>query len=128
MTKEQLKNVKIFAINLAFAIFVSIFVKNIALIMEKNTTSFPLLLQLDFQQILQIVLQLPEPYKKVLANALNHANPEIEMSYIDKNRGTLEVELYQKNENKSKNWSVIKGKWPGDESDEQIIEALDKLS
>lgn len=96
--------------------------------MEQNTTSFPLLLQLDFQQILQIVLQLPEPYKKALSNALNNSDLEVKTPYIDKNRGTLNVELYQKSENKAKSWDVIKGKWPGDETDEQIAEALENLS
>ena len=100
--------------------------------MQTNHTSFPLTVALDFPQILQIILQLPEPYKKMLRNVLENPDiqpqNEVSIKYIDTNRGTLDIELYQKITSKTQNWDAVKGQWPGDETDEQILDALEKLS
>ena len=100
--------------------------------MQQNHTSFPFTVALDFPQILQIILQLPEPYKKMVRNVLENPDiqvqTEISKKYVDTNRGTLDIELYQKTASKTQSWDSIKGQWPGNETDEQIIDTLEKLS
>ncbi|TAD98231.1 MAG: hypothetical protein EAZ97_11135 [Bacteroidetes bacterium] len=77
------------------------------------------------------VQTLPLEYQIVLKYWLNvqilrALNPD-STSELIKN-GNFDASKYQKEIGKGTNWDKVIGKWLGDETDEQIKEALKKLS
>lgn len=89
-------------------------------------TNLPFTLPLTFEQIQLLVLQLPNIYKQILIESL--LKEQSEVYYNPSLRGSLDISQYKKAENKDKNWDSIVGKWPGNESDVEILAALKKIS
>jgi len=84
-------------------------------------------LKIDFEQIIDLISKLPLEYRLSLFQLLQK-QLEADIPFSDNIRGSLDITQYRKIENANKNWDSIEGKWPGDETDEQIYKALEELS
>ena len=88
--------------------------------------AIPLQLTLDFEQVVHIVLQMSLEQRQLMSKILeNHLSEPPKLGAL---RGTWDISQYRKPENANKDWDCIEGKWPGDETDEEIYKALEELS
>lgn len=89
-----------------------------------ETPNLAFTLPLTFEQIQVLVLQLPIAYKQLLLESL--LKEQTEVYYNPSLKGSVDISKYKKQENIGKNWDSIVGKWPGDESEDEVLSALKK--
>lgn len=96
--------------------------------METTHLSFaiPLSIQLTFEQIQVIVLQLPSAYKHTLIASL--LKEETETYYNPYLKGSLNPKQFVAEQNNTEVWQHIEGAWKGVETDEEVRKSLTDLS
>lgn len=81
---------------------------------------------IDFQAILNLILQLPKEYKDIVKKALQEEiviqTDEKTVGYL---KGTLNISQYQTNI--SKNWEGVEGALMVEEPIEEILQTLKKM-
>lgn len=95
---------------------------NISTLSNQN---MPLLINLNFEQLVMLILQLSEEQREELTKILVNRK-QAENSTVGQLRGKLDIKQFRTK--KGKKWESIEGKWPGDETDEEINNALNQLS
>lgn len=93
---------------------------------ENISSSLPFALQLTFEQIQNMVLQLPSVYRRVLIESL--LQKETETYYNPSLKGSVNPKQFATSQTENRTWADIEGAWQGEESDEEIIKALKDLS
>lgn len=83
-------------------------------------------LAVDFQSILNVILQLPKEYKEIIQKALQEESmiqpDEKTVGYL---KGTLNISQYQINT--SKNWEGVEGTLMVEEPVEELLQTLKKM-
>lgn len=83
-------------------------------------------ISLDFDQLVMLILQLNPEQRLFLQKMLKRY--EKEDKPIGSLRGKLSISQFRNEQNSKTTWEDIEGKWEGEETDEEINEALRKLS
>lgn len=93
---------------------------------ENISSSLPFALQLTFEQIQTMVLQLPSMYRHLLIESL--LQKETETYYNPSLKGSVNPKQFSTPQTENRTWADIEGTWQGEESEEEIIKALKDLS
>lgn len=90
-----------------------------------SNQNMPLLINLNFEQLVMLILQLSEEQQEELTKILTY-HKQAETNPLGQLRGKLDITQFRTK--KGKTWESIEGKWPGNETEEEINHALNEMS